>query len=201
MGAPRGALEVAPGAWPVEEEPVREYCFLRLRGRSVPPLVGLEVGGAGEEPAAAAGELRSDGRPGGVGVVVWLDDGREEVGGERGVEPRNNAGVHLCPFGVGDHGVRVHRAVDVILDAELAEEDVEEGAPDGEVRVADTESDRDMRLDVDELCCRCRDGHGRCGKRVAAVVRGPTARRHGGEEKQQRRSGSGGGSDGEWYHE
>ena len=60
MGAPRGALEVAPGAWPVEEEPVREYCFLRLRGRSVPPFVGLEVGGAGEEPAAAAGEVEDD---------------------------------------------------------------------------------------------------------------------------------------------
>ena len=60
MGAPRGALEVAPGAWPVEEEPVREYCFLRLRGRSVPSLVGLEVGGAGEEMAAAAGEVEDN---------------------------------------------------------------------------------------------------------------------------------------------
>jgi hypothetical protein len=60
MGALRGALEVAPGAWPVEEEPVRDYCFLRLRGRSVPPLVRLEVGGAGEEPAAAEGEVEDD---------------------------------------------------------------------------------------------------------------------------------------------
>ena len=60
MGVPRGALEVAPDVWPVEEEPVREYCFLRLRGRSVPPLVGLEVGGDGEEPAAATGEVEDD---------------------------------------------------------------------------------------------------------------------------------------------
>jgi len=92
--------------------------------------------------------------------------------------------------------------VDVILDAELVEHDVEECAPNGEVRVADAEGDRDVRLDVDELCCRRRDGHRRCGKGVAAVVRGPRARRHGGEERQQRRkSGSGLGSNGEWYHE
>ena len=60
MGAPRGALEVAPDVWPVEEEPVREYCFLRLRGRSFPPLVGLEVGGAVEEPEPAAGAVEDD---------------------------------------------------------------------------------------------------------------------------------------------
>ena len=28
-------------------------------------------------------ELGADGRPGGVGIVVWLDDGGEQVGGER----------------------------------------------------------------------------------------------------------------------
>ena len=60
MGAPRGALEVAPDVWPVEEELVREYCFLRLRGRSFPPLVGLEVGGAVEESEPAAGAVEDD---------------------------------------------------------------------------------------------------------------------------------------------
>lgn len=60
MGAPRGALEVAPDVWPVEEEPVREYCFLRLRGRSFPPLVGLEVGDAVEEPEPVAGAVEDD---------------------------------------------------------------------------------------------------------------------------------------------
>ena len=42
-------------------------------------------------------ELVGDGGPGGVGVVGRLDDGGEEVGGERGVEPGDNASIDLRP--------------------------------------------------------------------------------------------------------
>ena len=118
-------------------------------------------------------ELGADGRPGGVGIVVRLDDG-----GESGVEPGDDAGVNLCPLGVEEHGARVDGAVDMIFDAELAEHNVEEGAPDGEVGVANTQSHRDMSLDVDQLRRRGCDGD-RCGdaKWVAIVRAG--ARRHG----------------------
>ena len=109
------------------------------------------------------------------------------------------------PSGIGDRGpvAILNRAVDVILDVELAEHNVEEGAPDGEVGVANTQSHRDMSLDVDQLRRRGCDGD-RCGdaKWVAIVRAG--ARRHGLEEqrmKERRRSGSGLESDGEWYHE
>ena len=46
MGAPRVMAEGAPGDWPLEEGPARVYCFLRLCGRSEPPLTGLGVGAA-----------------------------------------------------------------------------------------------------------------------------------------------------------
>ena len=71
-------------------------------------------------------ELGADGRPGGVGIVAWLDDGGEQVGGESGVEPGDDAGVDLRPLGVEEHGARVDGAVDMIFDAELAEHNVEE---------------------------------------------------------------------------
>ena len=98
-------------------------------------------------------EVGADGRPGGVGIVVRLDDGGEQFGGESGVEPGDDAGVDLL-VGVEEHGSCVDHAIDMILDAELAEHNVE-GAPNSEVGVADTKGHRNMRLDVDQLR-RCR---------------------------------------------
>lgn len=49
-------------------------------------------------------ELRADGGPDVEGGIVGLDDGSEEVGGEGGVEPGDDADIDLGPLGVTKHG-------------------------------------------------------------------------------------------------
>ena len=61
MGAPRVVADGAPVDWPLEEEPVRVYCFLRLRGRSEPPWTGLLIGAAEVVPEPAAGAVEEEG--------------------------------------------------------------------------------------------------------------------------------------------
>ena len=131
-------------------------------------------------------KLGADGVPGGVSVVVQLDHSGEEVGGECGVKPGDDAGVDLHPLGVVELEVGVSRAVDVIEEAELAESNGEEGAPGAEGGVAEIKDHGNMGLDVNELRCRRRDGHRACREGVD-IVGGDRARRHREERMEKQR--------------
>ena len=60
-------------------------------------------------------------------------DRQQEVGGEGGVEPRDDAGVNLHPLMVMAHLACFSGAINMIEEAELAEGNVEEGTPGAEV--------------------------------------------------------------------
>lgn len=114
------------------------------RDRHVPLVKPVELLTSLDSPIHdVVEELVGDGGPGGVGIVGRLDDDGEEVGGERGVEPGDDASIDLRPLGVVKH------QVDVVEDTELAERDEEEGAPCAEVGVAEIKHHGNVGLDVD----------------------------------------------------
>ena len=134
-------------------------------------------------------ELVGDGGPGGVGVVGRLDDSGEEVRGEHGVEPGDDASIDLRPLGVVKHQVGEPSAVDVVEDTELAERDEEEGAPCAEVGVTEIKHHGYVGLDVDQLSGGSRDRYcGSSGERVGA--RRARAGGHG-DRRGEERIGSG----------
>ena len=90
--------------------------------------------------------------------------------GNRGVEPGNNARVHLQPFWIIDHGGRIDGAVDVVDKTELFEGKLEEGSPLAKIPIVRVEGGRDVATDVneDDGGGRGRHGFGGRGKRVSA---------------------------------
>jgi hypothetical protein len=115
-------------------------------------------------------ELAGDGGPGDVGGGARFLDITPDVLGHRGVEPGNNARVHLQPFRIIDHGGRIDGAVDVVDKTELFEGKLEEGSPLAKIPIVRVEGDRDVATDVkeDDGGGRGRHRFGGRGKRVSA---------------------------------
>jgi len=85
-----------------------------------------------------------DGVGGGVGAIDIILD----LLGDCGVEPGDDAGINLEPLCVVDHGSGVHRAVDVVEEAEFFEGHLKEGTPLPEVALVGGENYGDMAMDV-----------------------------------------------------
>lgn len=78
-------------------------------------------------------------------------DHLHQVGGDRGVQPGDDVLVDLEPFSVVPHGLRIDGAIDMVEDSELAKGSIEEGALEGECRVAVVEDDGNMGANVHVL--------------------------------------------------
>ena len=114
---------------------------------------------------AVVEELACDRSPDGVGGGVGAIDIVPDLLGDGGVEPRDDAGINLEPLGVVDHGSGIHRAVDVVEEAEFFEGHLEEGTPLPEVALVGGESDGDMATDVQH-----HEGRGRGWRRISEGV-------------------------------
>ena len=125
-------------------------------------------------------ELGGDGRPDGVGGVVGLDHGGEQVIGEGGVDPGNDTCVDLGPLRIEDLHLRVDGAIDMIQKTELLEGVGEERAPGAVVGSDEIKNDRNMGLDADELGGGGVDGDGAHGERVGGARGRRRARHRGG---------------------
>jgi len=130
-----------------------------------------------------------DGGPDGERVVVLLHDGVEEVGGDRRVEPVDDALVDHGPLRVGE--TRSGGGVDVVAEAELAEDRVEEAPPLGVGGVLQIENDGNMssnvhRLDLGEgdsrVGWRGRRSHVGAAKEIADGIRGLRSGARGGAD-------------------
>ena len=95
-------------------------------------------------------ELSGDGDPDGVGVGVGAVDVVPNFFGDGVVEPRNDAGIDLEPFGVVDHSSGIDGAVDMIGEAELLESELNERAPLPEVAFLGGQHDGDMVTNVEQ---------------------------------------------------
>ena len=112
----------------------------------------FEVDGAGE---AVVVEQLLDRRPDGEGGVILLHDDVEEVGGDGGVEPVDDALVDHGPLRIGEAGRG--GAADMVPEAELPEGRVEEAPPLGVGGALKIEDYMNMRADVHSLDLSERD--------------------------------------------
>lgn len=95
-------------------------------------------------------ELTGDGAPGGVGGVLWPVDVAPDVLRHGGVEPLDNAGIHLQPFWVVDHGDDIDGAINMADETEFLEGEGEEGSPLAKVAIIHVESDGNMVMNIEE---------------------------------------------------
>lgn len=95
-------------------------------------------------------ELVRDRRPRGVGSGARAVDVVPNFFGDGGVQPGDNAGVHLQPLRVVDHGSGIDGAIDVVDKAKFLEREFKEIAPLPEVAVVGREDDGNVIADVEQ---------------------------------------------------
>ena len=100
-------------------------------------------------------EETGDLRPYAVCRLVWMNHHGEDLPGDHGVQPGDDAGVGLEPLGVVAHQLGVECAINVAGEPELVEHEVKEGVLGGEIGFSHVEGERHMRVNVDH-----RDGGG-----------------------------------------
>ena len=99
---------------------------------------------------AVVKKLPGDRRPGGVGGGVRPVDVVPDLLRHRVVEPGGDAGIHLKPLRVVEHGGGVDRAINVVDEAEFLDGQLEEGTPLAEVPIVRGEDDRNVVADVQQ---------------------------------------------------
>lgn len=96
-------------------------------------------------------EQTTNGRSDQVSVRMFNNDHLHKVWRDRVVEPGDDTLVDMQPVHIMPRGLSIDCAVDVIIEAEFAEDGIEEGTPDLEVVVAVVQGHRHMSEDVDVL--------------------------------------------------
>lgn len=99
---------------------------------------------------AVVEKLAGDGKPDGVGGGIGAVDIVPNFFGDGVVQPRDDAGVDLKPFGVVDHGSSIDGAVDVVDEAEFLEGELDAGPPLPEIAVIGRQHDGDVVADVEQ---------------------------------------------------
>ena len=109
------------------------------------PELGVEVDGTSSSIVA---EDVVDAMPQGVGRVVVVGDGGEEIRRDAAIQPGDDRAVILHPVGVF---LRSNGAIYVVAKTILAEHGGNGAYPGGLVGLIEVEDDGDMRLDVDAV--------------------------------------------------